>query len=140
MAKDYDSAEKYFNLAEQASSGNSNHNLLVRSKLYHGIVDYEKGAFSEAKVYFLEGLDQINGLGNYPDLSTVYLYLGKIFAHEGELDKAKELIQKSLDFAVDSYNTRDKMNAQLALIDLEFTQTRRLNHSMNLRKFTNGPP
>lgn len=119
LAKDYEGAEDYFNEIFDNEKNISNDNFLVSPMLYSGIMNFEKGDIPLAKMQMEKGLAQINSLGSFPDLTTVYKYRSHIASIEEDYIAAEEYILKALAVTDKSFNKRQSLSARLALIKLE---------------------
>lgn len=119
LAKDYEGAEKYFDEIFDNEKNIANKNFLVSPTLYAGIMNFEKGDIPQAKKQFEQGLERINSLGNFPDLTMVYQYMSLISMIEKDYDTAEEYIIKALNSTDKSYNKRQRFNARLIQIKLE---------------------
>ncbi len=119
LAKDYEGAEDYFDEIFDKEKTISNDNFLVSPTLYYGIMGFEKGDIPLAKKQLEKGLAQINSLGHFPDLTTVYRYRSHIAIIEKDYVAAEDFLVKALDVTKKSFNKRQDLNARLSLIELE---------------------
>lgn len=119
LAKDYDGAAQYFDKIFDKEKNVSNDNFLVSPTLYAGIMNFEKGDIALAKKQMKQGLERINSLGNFPDLTVVYQYMSHISRIEKDYATAEEYALKAIATTAKSYNKRHTLNARLTLIKLE---------------------
>lgn len=133
LAKDYEGATKYIEEIFNRESTIEDENFLVSPTLYAGIMNYELGNIPLAKEQLEEGLNRINSLGNFPDLTMVYRYMSQISIEENDFGKAEDYIQKALSITNESHNERHKLSAELILIKLESVIRPEKNNLNNLR-------
>ena len=119
LAKDYEGASAYFDEIFSNQEDIKNRNFLVSPTLYSGIMNFEKGNIALAKKQLEEGLERINSLGSFPDLTIVYQYMSQIYSFEKNYEAAEDYIYKALDATKISNNKRQTFNANLTLIRLE---------------------
>lgn len=119
LAKDYDGATALFDEIFDGEEDVLNDNFLVSPTLYSGIMNFEKGDIPLAKQQLEKGLTKINSLGNFPDLTMVYIYMSHISSIEKDFVAAEDYILKALSTTKKSYNKRQTLNARLTLIKLE---------------------
>ena len=134
MAKDYDSAATYFDQIFQYSAEVTNKNFLVRPVLYSGILNFERGNIQLARQQLEEGLDKIKSLGSFPDLAIVYQYMSKIHVLAKEYSKARQYLEKALEFAEGAHNKRELHNTKLLLVNLDNLSNLRRNSLQDVEK------
>lgn len=134
LAKDYEGAELYFKKIFNSEEAVTNANFLVSPKLYSGIMNFEKGNINLAKKQMQEGIERINLLGSFPDLTIVYQYMSQISSIEKDYVLAADYIHKAIEASSKSKNRRQELSAKLTLIKLESITRPQKDNLLELKK------
>ncbi len=119
LLKDYETASTYFEEIFEHRENIVSKSFLVRPLIYNGILKYEKGEIDEAKLDIAAGLESMENLGNFPDLSLAYLYQGKIAIKEKDYKKAALSIDNALMYASEGRNLKSEFEALLLKAEFE---------------------
>ncbi len=95
--KEYDKAEKNFNVSITLANEIESEEQLAKSNLGLGLIDWRKGNLDDALKHYSRAAVIGDRMEREEILADAYLNIGAIYAHQGDFELATQFEMKSLD-------------------------------------------